>query len=36
MVEGPHGAAAILGVKPSTLRYRMKKLGVGRGQLHGF
>ncbi|MGH8659189.1 MAG: sigma-54 interaction domain-containing protein [Gammaproteobacteria bacterium] len=31
VVEGPHGAAAILGVKPSTLRYRMKKLEIRRG-----
>ncbi|WP_165247103.1 sigma-54 interaction domain-containing protein [Paludisphaera soli] len=27
-VEGPRGAAAILGVNPHTLRSRMKKLGV--------
>lgn len=32
-VEGRSGAARILGVKPGTLRYRMKKLGIpfGRG-----
>jgi len=30
-VEGPQGAAAILGLKPSTLRSRMQKLGVDRG-----
>jgi transcriptional regulator with GAF, ATPase, and Fis domain len=28
IIEGPRGAAAILGLKPSTLRYRMKLLGV--------
>jgi len=30
MIEGPRGAAARLGLKPSTLRSRMKKLGIGR------
>lgn len=29
-IEGPGGAARILGLKPSTLRYRMKKLGIER------
>jgi len=29
-VSGPHGAARLLGVKPTTLEYRMKKLGVAR------
>lgn len=29
-VEGPRGAAALLGVNPSTLRTRMKKLGIVR------
>jgi transcriptional regulator with GAF, ATPase, and Fis domain len=29
-VEGRHGAAAALGLKPSTLRSRMKKLGIQR------
>ena len=29
-VEGSHGAAAILGINPSTLRTRMKKLGIVR------
>ena len=29
-VHGPHGAAAILGMNPSTLRARMKKLGIQR------
>jgi len=27
-IEGPKGAAAVLGLKPSTLRYRMQKLGI--------
>jgi transcriptional regulator with GAF, ATPase, and Fis domain len=27
-VEGNHGAAELLGIKPNTLRYRMKKLGI--------
>ena len=27
-VQGKGGAAAILGIKPNTLRYRMKKLGI--------
>ena len=32
-VEGKFGAAQLLGIKPGTLRYRMKKLGIpfGRG-----
>jgi transcriptional regulator with GAF, ATPase, and Fis domain len=29
-IEGPRGAAAMLGLKPSTLRSRMRKLGVKR------
>jgi transcriptional regulator with GAF, ATPase, and Fis domain len=29
-IEGPGGAAEILGLKPSTLRHRMKKLGIRR------
>ena len=29
-IEGPHGAALTLGLKPSTLRSRMRKLGVTR------
>jgi formate hydrogenlyase transcriptional activator len=28
IIEGSRGAAAILGLKPSTLRYRMKLLGI--------
>jgi transcriptional regulator with GAF, ATPase, and Fis domain len=31
-VNGPHGAAALLGVNPSTLRNRMKKLGIPFGR----
>jgi formate hydrogenlyase transcriptional activator len=27
-IEGREGAAAVLGLKPSTLRYRMRKLGI--------
>lgn len=29
-VWGPLGAAALLGIKPSTLTYRMKVLGITR------
>ncbi|MCB9230496.1 MAG: sigma 54-interacting transcriptional regulator [Bacteroidia bacterium] len=29
-IEGPVGAARILGIKPSTLRDRMRKMGIGR------
>ena len=29
VVEGPRGAATILGLHPNTLRSRMKKLGIG-------
>jgi transcriptional regulator with GAF, ATPase, and Fis domain len=28
VIEGPKGAAQLLGLHPSTLRYRMKKLGL--------
>jgi formate hydrogenlyase transcriptional activator len=31
IVEGEHGAAVQLGLKPATLRHRMKKLGIARG-----
>jgi formate hydrogenlyase transcriptional activator len=31
-IEGRGGAAAMLGVKPSTLRYRLKKLGIQKGE----
>jgi len=30
VVEGEAGAAALLGMNPSTLRYRMQKLGIRR------
>jgi formate hydrogenlyase transcriptional activator len=30
LIEGPAGAATRLGINPSTLRSRMKKLGIGR------
>ncbi len=30
VVEGPRGAAAVLGLHPNTLRSRMKKLGIRR------
>jgi PAS domain S-box-containing protein len=31
VIEGAGGAAGRLGLKPATLRYRMKKLGIARG-----
>jgi len=34
-VSGPNGAAQLLGVKPTTLEYRMKKLGITRGRAAG-
>jgi PAS domain S-box-containing protein len=30
IVEGPKGAASMLNLKPSTLRYRMQKLGINK------
>jgi transcriptional regulator with GAF, ATPase, and Fis domain len=27
-IEGPRGAAALLGINPHTLRARMRKLGI--------
>jgi transcriptional regulator with GAF, ATPase, and Fis domain len=30
VIEGNHGAALKLGMKPATLRHRMKKLGIAR------
>ncbi|MGH8659984.1 MAG: GAF domain-containing protein [Gammaproteobacteria bacterium] len=30
VIEGAHGAASALGLEPSTLRYRMRKLGIRR------
>ncbi len=29
-IEGENGAAAVLGMNPSTLRFRIKKLGISR------
>jgi transcriptional regulator with GAF, ATPase, and Fis domain len=34
-VEGPHGAARLLGIHPSTLRKRMRKLGLPFGRKRG-
>ena len=31
-VSGPKGAAAVLGMHPNTLRYRMQKLGITRDE----
>ncbi|HEY1872894.1 MAG TPA: sigma-54 dependent transcriptional regulator [Steroidobacteraceae bacterium] len=31
VVEGPHGAAQLLEMNPSTVRFRMKKLSIGKG-----
>jgi PAS domain S-box-containing protein len=31
VIEGPNGAARVLGLNPNTLRSRMKKLGIRRG-----
>jgi formate hydrogenlyase transcriptional activator len=33
-ISGAEGAAALLGLPPSTLRNKMKKLGIGRPQKH--
>jgi transcriptional regulator with GAF, ATPase, and Fis domain len=30
IIEGERGAAVRLGMKPATLRHRMKKLGIAR------
>ena len=30
-IQGPKGAAALLGVQPNTLRYRMRKIGIPYG-----
>lgn len=32
VVEGPRGAAKLLGINPSTLRFRMKRLGISRAE----
>ena len=34
VVEGPRGAAGILGLHPNTLRSRIKKLRIERGRPH--
>jgi formate hydrogenlyase transcriptional activator len=34
VVEGPRGAANILGLHPNTLRSRIKRLGLDRGRSH--
>ena len=31
-IQGPYGAAAILGLEPNTLRYRLKRLGISYGR----
>jgi DNA-binding NtrC family response regulator len=33
VIDGPNGAAKVLDLHPNTLRSRMKKLGIGRGDL---
>jgi hypothetical protein len=35
VIEGNSGAALKLGMKPATLRHRMKKLGIARGMSRG-
>jgi formate hydrogenlyase transcriptional activator len=35
VIDGPHGAAKILGLNPNTLRSRMKKLGIIRAPRSG-
>ena len=35
VIDGPHGAASMLGLHPSTLRSRMKKLGILRSRDRG-
>ncbi len=35
IIEGDNGAAARLGLKPSTLRFRMKRLGIERSERGG-
>jgi formate hydrogenlyase transcriptional activator len=32
VVEGPHGAAHLLDMNPSTVRFRMKKLSIGKAE----
>ena len=36
VIEGPRGAASILGLNPSTLRSRMQKLGIKKPSLSNF
>jgi len=31
-IHGPTGAAELLGINPSTLRHRMRKLGIPQGR----
>jgi len=31
-IHGPSGAAQLLGLNPSTLRHRMRKLGIPHGR----
>jgi formate hydrogenlyase transcriptional activator len=33
VIEGPNGAARLLGMKPSTMRHRLKKLGITRDRV---
>jgi len=35
VIEGPRGAALLLNLKPSTARFRMKKLGIARADYSG-
>jgi len=35
VIEGPNGAALLLNLKPSTARFRMKKLGIARADYAG-
>jgi transcriptional regulator with GAF, ATPase, and Fis domain len=35
-IQGPDGAAALLGVNPSTLRHRLRKLGIPFGRIADF
>jgi DNA-binding protein Fis len=31
-IHGPGGAGELLGINPNTLRYKMRKLGIGFGK----
>ncbi len=35
VIEGPRGAAKVLGLHPNTLRHRLKKLGIERSNHRG-